>query len=113
MIHRSLRAAEILAKESIEAEVIDPRTLKPLDEELIIDSVKKTGRLITVHEAPLTGGFGAEVAALVSEKAFESLKSPIKRIAAPDSIIPFAPNLEDLYYPTIETIVSAAKDILR
>ncbi len=113
MVHKSLEAAEVLAKEGIEVEVLDPRTLKPLDEELILESVKKTGRLITVHEAPLTGGFGGEVSAIVGEKGFKYLKSPIKRVAAPDMIIPFAPNCEDAFYPSVEDIVKAVKETVK
>lgn len=112
MVGKAMEAAANLEKQGIGAEVIDPRTLKPLDEELILNSVKKTGRLITVHEAHLTGGFGAEVAALVSEKVFDSLKAPVKRVAAPDLIIPFAPNLEDEFFPSVETIESAAKELV-
>lgn len=112
MVHKALEAAERVAGEGIQVEVIDPRTLKPLDEELILRSVRKTGRLITAHEACLTGGFGAEVCALVTEKAFESLKKPVRRVAAPDLIIPFAPNLEDLYYPGADTLEAAIRALM-
>jgi len=112
MVHKALEASEILASEGIEAEVVDPRTLKPLDEQIILSSVRKTGRLVIVHEAPLTGGFGAEVAAIVSEKAFKSLKQSIRRITAPDHIIPFAPNMEDAFYPDAGKIVSTVKEML-
>lgn len=112
MVQRSLEAAEMLSKEGIEAEVVDPRTLKPLDEALILSSVEKTGRLIVVHEAPLTGGFGAEVSALVCEKGFDLLKRPVKRVAAPDMIIPFAPNCEDAFYPDAEKIAKAVREIM-
>ncbi len=113
MVHKALEAAEVLAKEGIEAEIIDPRTLKPLDEELILSSVKKTGRLVTVHEASLTGGFGAEVSAVVSEKGFQYLKSPVKRVAAPDMIIPFAPNCEDAFYPSSEDIIRTIRELVK
>ena len=113
MVQRSLKSAEMLAKEGIEAEIIDPRTLKPLDEELILNSVAKTGRLVTVHEASLTGGFGAEVSAVVCEKAFDSLKRPVKRVAAPDMIIPFAPNCEDAFYPDEERIAEAVRTLMQ
>lgn len=112
MVQRSLEAAELLSKEGIEAEVVDPRTLKPLDEALILNSVEKTGRLVIVHEAPLTGGFGAEVSALVCEKGFDLLKKPVKRVAAPDMIIPFAPNCEDAFYPDAEKIAKAVHEIM-
>lgn len=112
MVHRSLEAAEMLSKEGIEAEVLDPRTLKPLDEELILGSVQKTGRLVVVHEAPLTGGFGAEVSALVCDKGFGLLTKPVKRVAAPDMMIPFAPNCEDAFYPDSEKIAEAVRELL-
>ena len=112
MVHKALEAAENLQKDGIEVEVLDPRTLKPLDEELILQSVRKTGRLLTVHEACLTGGFGAEVCAIVTEKAFDSLKKPVKRLAAPDSIIPFAPNLEDAFYPDTKKLEEAIRSMM-
>lgn len=112
MVHKALEAAENLQKDGIEVEVLDPRTLKPLDEELILQSVCKTGRLLTVHEACLTGGFGAEVCAIVTEKAFDSLKKPVKRLAAPDSIIPFAPNLEDAFYPDTKKLEEAIRSMM-
>jgi pyruvate dehydrogenase E1 component beta subunit len=110
MVDRALKAAEKLAVDGVEVEIVDPRTLKPLDEQIIIESVKKTGRLVTLHEAPLTGGFGAEVSAVVCEKAFDYLKRPIQRIAAPDHIIPFAPNCEDAFYPDVQRIVNTIKN---
>ena len=112
MVHIALEVAEHLHQEGIEVEVVDPRTLKPLDEELILQSVRKTGRLVTLHEACLTGGFGAEVCAVVTEKAFDSLKKPVKRLAAPDSIIPFAPNLEDMYYPDAKKVEEAIWSVM-
>lgn len=111
MVHKALEAAENMAKEGIQVEVVDPRTLKPLDEELILSSVRKTGRLITLHEASLTGGFGAEVCALVTEKAFDSLKKPVRRIAAPDSIIPFSPNLEEMFYPSVDDLERTIREL--
>lgn len=111
MVHKSLDAAKKLEEIGIDAEIIDPRTLKPLDEELIINSVKKTGRLVIVHEACRFGGFGGEIAAIVSEKAYSSLKAPIQRVCSPDLIIPFAPVLEDAFYPNIEDIVKAVQRI--
>lgn len=108
MVHKALEAAAALHEQGIEAEIIDPRTIKPLDEELILNSVRKTGRLITVHEACLTGGFGAEVCALVTEKAFASLKCAPVRIAAPDLPIPFAPEAEKRFYPSVEEIMRSS-----
>lgn len=113
MVHKALEAAKQLEAEGISAEIIDPRTLKPLDEELILSSTRKTGRLLVVHEASRSFGFGAEVCALVSEKAFDALKKPVKRIAAPDSIIPFSPNLEDLFYPSTAQIADGIRELAR
>jgi len=108
MVQRALRAAELLHQDGIEAEVVDPRTIKPLDEELILTSVRKTGRLLTVCEAPVTGGFGSEVCAVVSEKAFPALKAAPARLASPDLPVPFAPSAEERYYPDAASIVKAA-----
>lgn len=112
MVHRALRAAAALAEQGIEAEVIDPRTIKPLDEALILSSVAKTGRLVTVCESPITGGFGSEVCAIATEKAFSSLKAPPVRLAAPDLPVPFAPAAEKLYYPDADRIAQAAAALL-
>ncbi len=108
MVYRSLAAAESLAKQGIEAEVIDPRSLVPLDEELILESVMKTGRLLIVEEDNLTNGWGAEVAARMADKAFVWLDAPIKRVAAPDTPPPFAPVLEREYLPGEQKIVETA-----
>jgi pyruvate dehydrogenase E1 component beta subunit len=112
MVYRALQAAEALAAQGIEAEVIDPRTLVPLDKDLIFASVQKTGRLVIVEEDNLTNGWGAEVAALVADEAFVWLDAPIKRVAAPDTPPPFAPVLEQLYVPSVERIVAAVRATL-
>lgn len=112
MVAKALKAAEKLAEEGIQAEVIDPRTLVPLDRETILTSVRKTGRLVTVSEAPLTGGEGSEIAAIVCEEAFPYLKAPVKRVAALDVPIPFNPNLERSVLPQVEDIVTAAKSVI-
>ncbi len=108
-VHNCMKAAEELSKEGIEAEVIDLRTLKPLDEETILRSVKKTGRLIVVHEASRTAGYGAEIAALAAEKAFHNLKAPIQRLTGPDAPPPSSYPLEQMYVPQSEGIVQTAK----
>jgi pyruvate dehydrogenase E1 component beta subunit len=108
-VYRALEAAERLAQEGIEAEVIDPRTLVPLDKELILESVRKTGRLVIVEEDNLTGGWAGEVAAIVAEEAFYWLDAPIKRVSAPDTPPPFAPVMEDFYVPSVERVVQAVK----
>jgi len=111
MVKMSLSAAEILAKEGIEAEIVDPRTLVPLDEETIIASVKKTGRVVVVHEAWKRVGIGAEIVAVLAEKAFSYLKSPIIRVAAENVPIPFSPVLENFVLPSEDKIVKAAKSL--
>jgi acetoin:2,6-dichlorophenolindophenol oxidoreductase subunit beta len=108
-MYRALAAAEELAKEGISAEVIDPRTLVPLDKELILESVRKTGRLVIVEEDNLTGGWAGEVAAIVAEEAFFWLDAPIKRVSAPDTPAPFAPVMEQFYVPSVERVVNAVK----
>jgi len=108
-VYRALEAAETLAKEGIEAEVIDPRTLVPLDKELILESVRKTGRLVIVEEDNLTGGWAGDLAAIVAEEAFFWLDAPIKRVSAPDVPPPFAPVMEQFYVPSAERVVAAVK----
>jgi pyruvate/2-oxoglutarate/acetoin dehydrogenase E1 component len=112
MVLEAYLAAEDLAKEGISAEVIDPRTLRPLDEEIILNSLGKTGRLIVVDCGWKTGGVTAEISAIVAEKAFDSLKAPIRRVAAPDLPTPAGYTLEHAFYPTREDIVAAAKQLM-
>ncbi len=107
MVYRALAAAETLAGQGINVEVIDPRSLVPLDLDLILESVQKTGRLIIVEEDNLTNGWGAEVAALVADQGFWWLDAPIKRVAAPDVPPPFAPVLEREYVPSERRIIEA------
>jgi 2-oxoisovalerate dehydrogenase E1 component beta subunit len=110
MVKETLAAAEQLATENLEAEVIDLATLKPYDEETILASVSKTGRCIIVHEAARTGGFGAEIAALIAERALLSLLAPPARITGYDTVIPL-PRLEQQYMPSIGRIVAAARKV--
>lgn len=109
MVHTALEAAEKLAAEGISAEVIDPRTLSPLDMETIIASVKKTHRLTVAHEAVKIGGAGAEIAAQAAEKAFDYLDAPIVRVGAPFTPVPFSPPLEQAFIPGVDTLVAAVK----
>ncbi|MFZ5755103.1 MAG: alpha-ketoacid dehydrogenase subunit beta [Bacillota bacterium] len=111
MVHKALAAAEALAKEGISAEVLDPRTLNPLDKDSILNSVGKTGRLVIVHEATRTGGFGGEIAAIVADEGFDLLNAPIKRVTAPDAPVPFSPVLERKYLPSEEKIINAVKEL--
>jgi acetoin:2,6-dichlorophenolindophenol oxidoreductase subunit beta len=112
MVDVSLAAAQTLEKEGVSAEVIDLRSLQPLDEDLILESVRKTGHLIIVHEAPVRGGFGGEVAAVVAEKALGYLDAPIKRVGAPWVPVPFSPTLEDAYVPQEADVVKAAQAVM-
>ncbi len=112
MVQHTMAAAEYLSKEGIEIEVIDPRTLNPLDVDIIINSVKKTNRLAIVHEAPQTGGIGAEIAAIAAKDAFGYLDAPIERICPPDIPIPFSPVLEKNYLIGKDEIVRAIKMLL-
>lgn len=112
MVHRALEAASILAKEGIDVEVIDPRTLVPLDEECILQSVQKTGRFVVVHEAVKRSGYGAEIASLVAEKAFPYLQAPIKRLGGHFVPIPNNQKLEAAAVPQTEDIVRAVKEII-
>jgi pyruvate/2-oxoglutarate/acetoin dehydrogenase E1 component len=107
MVHTALAAAELLAADGIDAEVLDLRSLVPLDKEAILESVAKTNRLVIAHEAVRTCGFGAEVAALVADEGFDLLDAPIKRVTAPDTPVPFSPALEAAYVPTAEKIRAA------
>ncbi len=112
MVLLALQAAEALAARGIEAEVIDPRTLKPLDLDTIVRSVEKTGRLVVVNEGPLTGGFTAEVAARVQRAAFDWLDAPIAQVASEDVPMPYNGRLELEAIPNEQDIVAAALDVL-
>jgi pyruvate/2-oxoglutarate/acetoin dehydrogenase E1 component len=110
MVHKSLEAAEVLEKEDgLSVEVIDLRTLLPLDEDAIVASVKKTSRLLVVHEDTRTGGIAGEIAMRVNEKAFEWLDAPVLRVAAVDAPVPYSPPLEDYFLPQVEDVVKAAR----
>ena len=113
MIPRVMRIAEELASEGISAEIVDPLTLRPLDENTIVSSVCKTGRLVVVHEAVRYCGFGAEIAAAVQEKAFKKLKAPVKRIAGKEAPIPYSANLERSAIPDEVEIKNAIRDIVQ
>lgn len=112
MVSVALEAAEELAAQGISVEVIDPRSLTPLDLDTIVASVKKTGRLVVVHEAVATGGVGAELAARVQEAAFDYLDSPILRVGAPFAPVPASLELEKLYVPGAARVASAVRDTL-
>jgi pyruvate dehydrogenase E1 component beta subunit len=111
MVRVCLDAAEVLAHEDISAEVVDLRTLNPLDRETLIGSVVKTGRAVVVHEAPKTNGFGAEIVALINEHALLQLEAPVERVAGFDVVFPLARN-EKLYLPSRDRIVKAVEKTL-
>jgi len=109
-----LEAAENLVKEGISVEVVDPRTLVPLDKETLIASAKKTGRVLIVHEACQTGGYGGEIASVIADsEAFFYLDAPIKRLCGLDVPIPYCPELEKNVVPTVETVMKAVRELLR
>jgi pyruvate/2-oxoglutarate/acetoin dehydrogenase E1 component len=112
MVRRALEAADMLAKSGISAEVIDPRTIQPLDEKLILESVRKTGRAIIVHEAPVFGGFGGEIAAMLADKAIDALDGPIKRVGAHFTPLPNWIKMEEYYLPNVEKIINAAHEVI-
>ena len=112
MVHKTLNSAKMLEKEGISVEVIDPRTLTPFDKQAIIKSIKKTGRLVIVSEDCKTAGVSAEIAAVVAEEAIDYLDAPIKRVAEPDTPIPFSPPLEQYVIPDEKAIVKAVKEVI-
>ncbi len=109
LVHRTLEAAEQAAAEGISVEVVDPRTLQPLDDETLVASVKKTNRAVVAHEAVTRMGFGAEVAAMLQEKAFDWLDAPIERVGAPFTPIPFAPPMEKFVVPGPPEVLAAIR----
>ncbi|NLW80291.1 MAG: alpha-ketoacid dehydrogenase subunit beta [Desulfovibrionales bacterium] len=112
MLGVALNAAQRLAEEGIELEVVDLRSLVPLDKDAILHSVRKTGRLVVLHEATRTGGFAGEVAAVVMEEGFASLKAPLRRVTGPDIPVPASPPLERFYIPGEDQLIAAVREIL-
>src|SRR5437899_12910898 len=113
MMHTSLEAAAELEREGIHAEVIDLRTLLPLDEETILASLRKTNKCLVVHEDTKTGGIAGEIAAILCERAFGHLDGPLVRVTALDTPVPYAPTLEEYFLPNKEKVVHAAKELAR
>jgi acetoin:2,6-dichlorophenolindophenol oxidoreductase subunit beta len=112
MLNESLAAAETLAADGISCEVIDPRTLQPLDTDTIVESVRRTNRAIVVHEAVRFGGLGAEIASQIQELAFDHLDAPVARIGAPFTPVPFSPALEAVYLPDAASISDGIRSVL-
>ena len=113
MVHVALEAAEKLAEEDIDTEIVDLRTLGPLDREAVLATAKKTGKVILLHEDTLTGGLGGELAGIISEHAFEHLDGPLVRIAPPDTPVPYSPPLEKAFLPNAENVVEKARWLYR
>jgi len=113
MVQHALMAADELAADGISCEVIDPRTLVPLDVPTLVASARKTGRVIVAHEAHKRSGPGAEIAALIAEQALDYLDAPIRRVAAKNVPLPYAPTLEQFVLPGKDDIVAAVKEVLR
>jgi len=111
MVHLALEAAATLANDGIELEVVDLRTLVPLDKERVLDSVKKTSKVILLHEDVRTGGIAGELAAIIAEEAFEYLDGPIMRITAPDTPVPYSPPLEEFFLPKTSDIIRVARQL--
>jgi 2-oxoisovalerate dehydrogenase E1 component beta subunit len=112
MVHTALDAAKELAAQGVEAEVIDLRTLAPLDRDAILETVAKTSRALLLYEATRTGGIGGELAAIIAEDAFEYLDAPIVRVASADTPVPYSPPLEAAFLPNVEKVVAAAKKLV-
>jgi len=113
MVYVALEASEILAKEGIEVEIVDLRTLLPLDRDAIRESAEKTSRVIVLHEDTKTGGIAGEVAAIINEECFDALDAPIARIASADTPVPFSPPLEEAFLPKVEDVVREARRLKR
>jgi len=111
MLHTALEAAELLAKEGIEIEVVDLRTVSPLDREAIAATVKKTNKVILLHEHARTGGLAGEISAIINEEAFDDLDGPIVRIASLDTPVPFSPPQEEYFLPKVSDVVREARKL--
>jgi pyruvate/2-oxoglutarate/acetoin dehydrogenase E1 component len=109
MVHVAREAADVLAAENISVEIVDLRTLAPLDEDTVLESVRKTSKVLLLHEDTLTGGIGGELAARISEKAFDSLDGPILRVTAPDTPVPYSPPLEEAFLPNAAKVAERAR----
>jgi 2-oxoisovalerate dehydrogenase E1 component beta subunit len=112
MVHTAAEAAGEIAKEGSEVEVLDLRTLIPWDKARVLEDVRRTSKVLVLHEDTRTGGFGAEIAATIAEEAFEDLDAPVMRIAAPDTPVPFSPPLEKAYIPQVDDVVKGLRELV-
>jgi 2-oxoisovalerate dehydrogenase E1 component beta subunit len=112
MVHTANEAAEELQKDGHEVEVLDLRTIVPWDKERVLEGVRRTSKVLVLHEDTRTGGFGAEIAATIAEEAFEDLDAPVMRIAAPDSPVPFSPPLEKAFIPQVDDVVKGLRQLV-
>jgi 2-oxoisovalerate dehydrogenase E1 component beta subunit len=113
MVHVAIEAADALARDGVEVEVLDLRTLAPLDRDAVLESVARTSKAVVLHEASRTGGIGGEIAAIIAEEAFEYLDGPVVRIASLDVPVPFSPVLEQVYLPTRQKVIDRVKALVR
>ncbi|HUJ55249.1 MAG TPA: alpha-ketoacid dehydrogenase subunit beta [Gaiellaceae bacterium] len=111
MVHTAAEAAEQLDGDGVSVEIVDLRTVMPWDRQAVLESVRKTSKVLVLHEDTRTGGFGAEIAATIAEEAFEDLDAPLKRIAAPDTPVPFSPTLEKAFIPQVEDVVAGLREL--
>jgi 2-oxoisovalerate dehydrogenase E1 component beta subunit len=111
MVYTADEAAQQLGSEGVSVEIVDLRSVMPWDKLAVLESVRKTSKVLVLHEDTRTGGFGAEIAATIAEEAFEDLDAPVKRIAAPDTPVPFSPPLEKAFIPQVEDVVSGLREL--
>jgi 2-oxoisovalerate dehydrogenase E1 component beta subunit len=111
MVYTAEEAAEQLDADGVSVEIIDLRTVMPWDKTAVLESARKTSKVLVLHEDTRTGGFGAEIAATVAEEAFEDLDAPVKRIAAPDTPVPFSPPLEKAFIPQVENVTAGLREL--
>ena len=113
MVYTADEAAQQLDTDGVSVEVIDLRTVMPWDKQAVLESVRKTSKALVLHEDTRTGGFGAEIAATIAEEAFEDLDAPVKRIAAPDTPVPFSPPLEKAYIPQVDDVAAGLRELAK
>jgi 2-oxoisovalerate dehydrogenase E1 component beta subunit len=111
MVYTAAEAAQQLDADGVSVEIIDLRTVMPWDKAAVLESVRKTSKVLVLHEDTRTGGFGGEIAATIAEEAFEDLDAPVRRIAAPDTPVPFAPPLEKAFIPQVEDVVKGLREL--